>query len=101
MTEADLRVRPDPRRVADLIVSSGFDHARERWGSVNAKTLCALAREGRRLAGLERPRGTLHGAEGEDLVHRGWDGHRPARMSGRDAAAALGLSASTITRGNA
>lgn len=101
MTEAELHVRPDPRKVADLVDSSCFDNARECWGWLSDATLRSLAEEGRRLAGRDRPRGTLHGAGGRDLLNSGWDGHRPIRMSRPAAAAALGLSASTITAGNA
>ena len=101
MTDADLHVRPDPRKVADLVDSSTFATARERWGWLSDQALFALAAEGRRIAGRDRPRGALGVTGPRDLVHAGWDGHLPIRMSRPAAAAALGLSASTITAGNA
>lgn len=101
MTEADLRERPDPRKVADLVDSDGMCRARERWGWLTDASLHILAAEGRRIAGRDRPRGKLHGAGGKDLVHKGWDGYSPDRLTVPAAAAALGLSEATITRGNA
>lgn len=101
MNVADLHVDPDPRAVADLIDSGGMVFARERWGWLDQTTLSRMARAGRQATGRKIPTGNLHDSEGHIYLNKAWDGLMADRLGVPAAAEALGLSAATITRGNA
>nr|USU31528.1 hypothetical protein NG677_19735 [Methylobacterium sp. OTU13CASTA1] len=100
MNEAHLHRTPAPAVVADVVDSCGWDMARERWGWLDHGTLSRLAKKGRRAAGRETPSGN-HRNSAHRYLNKGWDGLLADRLDVPAAAEVLGLSASTLTRGNA
>lgn len=101
MREACLHRTPAPAVVADVVDSCGWPNARERWGWLDHGTLSRLAIKGRRAAGREKAVGNLHVGQGHIYLNRAWDGLMADRLDLPAAAEALGLSAATLTRGNA
>ncbi|QEE39824.1 MULTISPECIES: hypothetical protein [unclassified Methylobacterium] len=98
---SDLHVTPSAAKVADLVDSGGWSFAVERWGWMSPDRLRQLANEGRRAAGRVRSSVRTNGSH--NLVNIRWDGAEisMAVLPVPVAAAALGLTAATVTRGTA